>query len=142
MRMDRRADDRASKKVVYIAVSPVDGELRTTWTATVPRGGLGRGKYAGPPSATPVTSSQLSTKAAWSHSTAGPSTRTSVSRQWSFILPLPTHFSLTPEPPVKPTVPSTTSSRRWLRLLALCSDQGRTGRYRCTSHPAFAITSR
>src|SRR6059036_163305 len=65
----------------------------------------------------PVASSQFSTKAACRYSTAGPWIRMSVSRQWCSTRPLPIHLPLTPEPPVKPTRPSTTRIRRWLRLL-------------------------
>jgi hypothetical protein len=43
--------------------------------------------------------------------------RTSVSRQCPSMRPLPVHLSLTPEPPEIASRPSTTSTRRWLRLL-------------------------
>ena len=79
--MERCAEFTARRNVVYIAKLPAAGELFTTCAYTSPFGSIGRGKYASPPSTTPVASSQFSTKAAWRYSTAGPWMRTSVSRQ-------------------------------------------------------------
>lgn len=96
---------------MYIEKLPSAGELCTTWAVTDPRE-VARGKYAPPPSTLPVASSQFPTNAPWSEATAGPSTRTSVCRQYPFIRPLPSHLGLTPTPPVKATRPSTTRIRR------------------------------
>src|SRR5436309_3209958 len=98
MWMEWRAEASASRNMVYMAVLPPAGELRTTWASTSPfESRRRRGKYSGPPIATPVASSQFSAKAPCSCSTTGRSTRTSVSRQWPCWRPFPLHLPMRTE---------------------------------------------
>ena len=63
--------------------------------------------------------SQLETKTACIWRTAGPSTRTWVSRQTFSESASPSQRSSMHMPPVKPTLPSTTRILRWVRWLML-----------------------
>ena len=58
------------------------------------------------------------------------------SRQWSASCAWPSHWSAMPTPPVKATVPSTTSSLRWVRLLRRPTLYHLSGRYCWMSTPA------
>ena len=78
----------------------------------------------------PEVSSQFSAKVACRSRTAGPSTRTMVSRQRRFSPARPwsqRQWSPKPAPPRKPTSPSTTTSSRWVRLLIRGSVYQRIG---------------
>ena len=103
--------------MVYIAVLPPAGELRTTWASTSPfESRRRRGKYVRAADRharrlEPV----LGERALQLLDRPALPTRTSVSRQCPACRPSPLHFPLMPEPPVTPTMPSTTRIRRWFR---------------------------
>ena len=80
-----------------------------------------------------VVSCQFSANACCISRTAGPRTRTLLSRHDSPLTPSPRHLSSMPNPPVIPTRPSTRTILRWLR--ARSSWPG-TGRERRTLQPA------
>src|ERR1700722_9502214 len=66
----------------------------------------------------PDDSSQFSQKAEIKPATASPSTQNTVSRHTGTSVSY-NHWSAIPAPPIKPVSPSTISSLRWVRLLAL-----------------------
>ena len=78
------------------------------------------------------------TNADWSVVASGPVTRTMLSRQWSSLSASPSHLSPTAMPPVKPTLPSITIARRWLRLWKRVSLPRRGARKNSTLPPRHA----
>ena len=74
------------------------------------------GKNRWPSRISPDEKAQASTNADCRVRARGPVTRTIMSRQCSSVSASPNHLSATASPPVKPTRPSITIARRWLRL--------------------------
>ena len=105
-------------RYISLALSlPSDGELMNTCAWHGPAG-LSSGKYSRACRTRLRVFNQLSMNAAWHWATTGPSILKCESRQCRGSWASPVHRSAMPAPPVNPTRPSTTSSLRWVRVLA------------------------
>ena len=118
---------------------PVSASPRTTWTAERPAGGCaGNRSTASSNNGRPV-SAQLLANAPRSPFTAGPRTRTTVSRHWDASLASPSHWSAMPNPPLKATSPSQINTLRWPRCEVCVTRQLVRGRNHSTCAPAEAM---
>src|SRR5207249_12211590 len=84
----------------------------------------------------PQHSIQVSATIPWISETTGPSTRAITSRHIGLPRYRFHHQSATPAPPTNATVPSTTSSSRWVRLFRRLRRYHVKRWYPATRHPA------
>ncbi len=121
-----------------MSCQPKLAEPRTTWTVALPGCSCAVNRSCSSYSSS-WHSAQFWAKAAAMPSTAGPLTRTWVSRHSSGLRASPHHSSAMPTPPVKAVCSSVTSTLRWQRWFWRIGDSRVGLRNQATWTPASAI---